>query len=378
MAKKTQKAKEPVRIRFKELADGNKSIYLDTYHDGKRSYEFLKLYIVPERTPLDKEQNKATMQAANAIKSQRIIELANGDAGIRDTSTSKMLLSDWMEHYLQTKADKSQGLHYQIGYTAKRLKEYKSDRVRLCDVDKAFCMGFLDYVANTYRNPRNGQPLSKYAQKTYYRCLNCALNAAVRAELIQKNPMDLVDTDRKPKLPESKRVHLTIEEVKKLIATDCKDETTKRAFLFCCFCGFRFSDASRLTWGDLYFTNGHAKLDIRQKKTDEPIYQPLNDEAVKWLPERGDASDDDPIFSKLRNQTANKVLKQWVKDAGIKKHVTFHVSRHSNATNLLTLGADIYTVSKLLGHKDVRTTEIYAKIIDKKKEEAVNLFNGIF
>ena len=96
------------------------------------------------------------------------------------------------------------------------------------------------------------------------------------------------------------------------------------------------------------------------------------------MPERGDASDDDPIFSKLRNQTANKVLKQWVKDAGIKKHVTFHVSRHSNATNLLTLGADIYTVSKLLGHKDVRTTEIYAKIIDKKKEEAVNLFNGIF
>ena len=67
-----------------------------------------------------------------------------------------------------------------------------------------------------------------------------------------------------------------------------------------------------------------------------------------------------------------ETIKEWTKKAGIEKHVTFHTSRHTYATWMLSKGIDIYTVSKLLGHKNLRTTEVYAKIIDETKENAVN------
>ena len=84
------------------------------------------------------------------------------------------------------------------------------------------------------------------------------------------------------------------------------------------------------------------------KKTKEPIYLPLSPEALKWMSERGG------------------------------KRCSYHTSRHTFATMMLTLGADLYTVSKLLGHADVKMTQVYAKIINKKKDEAVNLVNGLF
>ena len=114
------------------------------------------------------------------------------------------------------------------------------------------------------------------------------------------------------------------------------------------------------------------------KKTQKTLYLPLSNEALKWMPERGEAKDTDKVFH-LPNQTyINMVLKVWAANSGIAKTVTFHTARHTFATMMLTLGADIYTTSKLLGHTQVKTTQIYAKIVDKKKDEAVNLTDGIF
>lgn len=78
------------------------------------------------------------------------------------------------------------------------------------------------------------------------------------------------------------------------------------------------------------------------------------------------------------NQYIGKILTNWAALAGIKKHVTFHVSRHTFATMALTAGSDIYTISKLLGHSYVKTTQIYAKVVDRKKEEAVDLMSKLF
>ena len=100
------------------------------------------------------------------------------------------------------------------------------------------------------------------------------------------------------------------------------------------------------------------------------------DEALKWMPEREDKAADDHVFSLPSN--INQYLKPWAEAAGITKRFTFHTARHTFATMMLTLGADLYTVSKLLGHTSVRMTQVYAKIINQKKDEAVNLVNGLF
>ena len=98
--KKKIKEKSPVSLRFKKLANGGYSLYLDIYTNGKRYYEFLKLYLVEETTDEARVRNVNTMTAANAIKSQRILEIANGKANIKNKSNlAKVLLSDWMEHY---------------------------------------------------------------------------------------------------------------------------------------------------------------------------------------------------------------------------------------------------------------------------------------
>lgn len=378
--KKELKAKEPIKLRFKELVNGNKSIYLDCYVNGKRTYEFLKMYIVPEASQTAKVQNQNTLQAANAIKAQKLQDLYNGEAGLsKSKGKGKMLLLDWMAIYQADQAKKGKKDNWQISFTIKLLTAYKGTKVRLLDVDKAFCLGYLDYIQNVYVNPRNGENLKPVTAQNYYRVLNCALNAAIRAEVITQNPFSKVGSTDKIKVPESPREYLTIDEVKRMIATDCPRPEIKQAFLFSCFCGLRISDIETLLWKDICKDGNQYRIDKVMIKTGQPLYLPLSTAALKWMPERGTQAADAYVFDLPKGSNIrNKVVQDWAAAANITKHVTFHVARHTFATMMLTLGADLYTTSKLLGHTDVQTTQIYAKIVNQKKDEAVNLVNGIF
>ena len=134
-----------------------------------------------------------------------------------------------------------------------------------------------------------------------------------------------------------------------------------------------------LTWEKVFkIENDIYQVEIKQQKTGETLYLPLSDNAMRWLPDRGSSLESANVFS-LPNSTTTieKYLGIWAADAGIKKHVTFHVARHTNATLMIYFGADIYTVSKLLGHTNVRTTQVYAKIVDESKRKAVNLIPDI-
>ena len=130
--------------------------------------------------------------------------------------------------------------------------------------------------------------------------------------------------------------------------------------------------------GDIH-TDDEGKKLIRytQHKTRKHEYLQVSDEILKFLPDRCGAKDNDTIFILSTNSNTNYALQSWALAAGITKRVTFHVGRHTNATLLLSRGAPIETVSKLLGHSDIRTTQIYAKVIDKKKREAVSLLDGL-
>ncbi len=377
MARKV-KLKEPVKIRFRELADDTKSIYLDIYKDGVRRYEFLKLYLHPGRSEAVRKRNAATLAAAENLKSKRVIEMTNNQAGIPNTGQrSKMLLSDWMRLFYESQIRKGVKGQKLLLTATKVLKQY-APKARMRDVNKEFCLGYIDFLRNTYKGRLEGG-LTPYGAISYFGMLRTALNAAVRAQVIVENPINRLTQADKIKMPESQRVYLTIDEVKMLIATPCQKDIVRRAFLFACYCGMRLSDVSSLRWRDLSKDGDQWRACIVMRKTSAPLYLPLSNQALKWMPERGDAADDDLVFAALpRESGILPVIKKWAKDAGIAKNVNFHTSRHTFATMLLTLGADIYTVSKLLGHTNVKTTQIYAKIVNKKKDDAVSLVDNIF
>lgn len=376
--RKATRLKEPVKVRTKKLADGSESYYLDIYVDGKRSYEFLKLYLLPEINPMIKEQNRATKAAVEAIKSKRIIELTHSKAGLKKTSIrSKMLLDDWMETYLAEQERKGvRGL--KLLRTVCRMLPLYRKKVRMQEIDKEWCLDFIDWIQHTYKT-RWGKPLSPKSTADYVGYFSTTLNAAVRAEVIPENPFMTLAATERIKVPESKREYLTIDEIKVLIDTECPREDVKRAYLFSCYCGLRLSDVYALRWKDIILDGEQYRMSTVMKKTTTPIYLPLSRHAIRWLPERNGEGDELKIFDGLPAEpNINKVLAKWVETAKIAKKITYHTSRHTFATMMLTLGADLYTVSKLLGHANVKTTQIYAKIVDSKKVEAVNLVDSVF
>jgi len=381
--KKQIKAKEPVRIRFKELANGNKSIYLDCYKDGKRSYEFLHLYLIPEMDAASKTANANTMDAATVIKGERIKAIVNGEAGIKDFSAkAKILVLDWCDEYKKIQERKRVHTPMSIDELKRMLAEYhkvsrRGDKVMMRDVDKDYCLQFIDFLRNTHVSPRTHQHLKPVTAYNYCTCITCVLNAAVRRGVIASNPFYLVEQSERIKAPDSQRAYLTKDEVKKLIQTPCTHDIVKRAYLFACYCGLRISDVEALTWDKLEKDGEQWHLSLTMKKTQEPLYLPLNKQALKWMPDRNNAKPTERIFAELPcSAYVNILLLQWAKDAGITKHITFHTARHTFATLSLKLGADLYTVSKLLGHSDVKVTEVYAKIVDEEKNQAVNNFDN--
>ncbi len=371
--KKPQKVKEPIRLRMKDLSNGSKSLYLDIYRNGKRTYEYLKMYLIPETDSNARRQNEITITAANAIKSKRIIELTSGEAGIVN-HVDKVYLLDWMQTYKEYQEKRGKKGISQIKIVTKLLKDYAGERFTMDRIDLSFCQGYIDYMLTSYRP--NGKRIAASTRNTYYQIFNGALNAAVRAKHLLRNPFNEMEKSEKPKMPESVRSYMTIEEVRALIATPIHNEKVKNAYLFSCFCGLRISDIIGLKWKDVFMDNGQYRLAVAMQKTKEPIYLPLSNEALKWMPKRGDKSADEYVF-KLPS-SINQILKPWAEAAGITKQFSFHTARHTFATMMLTLGADLYTVSKLLGHTSVRMTQVYAKIINKKKDDAVNLTNGLF
>ena len=385
--KKIQKAKEPIKLRYKKLANGNTSLYLDCYKNGQRSYEFLRLYLVPENSMADTIANKNTLQAAMAIKTERLQEIINGEAGLASSSKGKILLTDWVLEVgkRKAKAGRKTMTHYEA--TNIYIKETKGgDRIMLKDTNRDFCLRFIETLATSNSHlmvrgklKEQSKKLKQNTQELYSTTLSAALNEAVRDGIIKKNPMTEISPEDKPRRIDSDREFLNQDELRKLAATPCKIEDLKRAFIFGCFCGLRISDIRALTWKKIVKVNGKDFLYLRMEKTLKNLMLPLSNAAKEWLPERKGAANDDRIFAGIpqNSGTIKYYLDKWIQAAGVTKHVTFHVSRHTFATLELTLGADLYTVSKLLGHTRVGTTQIYAKVIDKKKEEAVNLMDSI-
>lgn len=370
------KGKEPVRLRRRKLVDGSTSLYLDIYYKGRRQYEFLKLYLIPERTAADRQRNAQTLTFANTIKSQRVVDLQASAHGLMAPNTGGHLpLLEYLQTQQQEYIDRgSRSYAGQIRGLIRHLQNFGASHSRMEDVDRRFIEDFIFYLRRGGHG--GGRALRETSQKTYLNALSVLLERAVRAGFISKNPVQEVSTTDRPQGRYRPRSFLTLQEVQQLAATPCRHEDIKRAFLFSCFCGLRYSDIRALKWGNICTaSDGRQQVEVVQTKTQEAVYLPLSDNAVAFLPPRGEV--EALVFSLPRATSTNDALRRWVADAGIEKHVSFHVARHTCATLLLTFGADLYTVSKLLGHSNVQTTQIYAKVVDEKKRAAVDLVPAI-
>lgn len=377
--KKKLKIKEPIRLRAKKIKNGNQSLYLDFYAHGQREYEFLRLYIVPEHTSEDKNRNKQNLQLANAIKAKRIVELQNEEYGF---SIASGKVKESFLDYIDAFALGKKKAYRQLARSLKRhLVNYKGNKILFCHINKRFLCGFARYLntadAGGNISLRSKKPLSQGSQWNYFNMLSLLLNKARREGIIPLNPMQELAPEDRPQRAEPKKTFLTLGEVRRLAKTAVAREEVKRAFLFACLCGLRFSDVKRLAWSNLQEdSEGNVIAEIVQQKTGGLLYLPISAEALKLLP--GGAGGSGPVFPTLPEASyTTKILKQWAKRAGIAKNVTFHVARHTFATLGLTYGAELYTISKLLGHTSIKVTQIYADIINEKKRAAVNAIPSI-
>lgn len=257
----------------------------------------------------------------------------------------------------------------------KHLQRYCDEGTTFRDITPDWIEGFKSFLNTTgkdlhkYSDGKLVKPLSQNSKVSYFNKLRACINQAFEDRIIPINPLRSVEGFKQE---ETERVFLTFEEVKELAKTPCRNDVLKRAFLFSCLTGLRKSDIERLRWKDVQQFGEFTRINFTQKKTGGRQYLDINDQAVTLMGERG--RDNELVFSGFKYSSYTLVeLFKWCTKAGIKKDVTFHAGRHTFAVLMITEGVDLFTVSKLLGHKDLKTTQIYAKVIDQKRQEAVSM-----
>jgi integrase len=363
-----------VTLRKKPISKGRTSLYLDYYpaiphpDTGKPTRrEFLGLYLFNRpKTPADKEQNAETIELGETIRAKRQIEVQAGAYGF----LSKKILNTCFVAYCEQLASTRTGsnkdgwdsaLHY--------LRDFTGGTLKLSDLTPKKCRDFRTYMMAA-PSQRNEELLAINSTVSYFNKFKAALKQAYKDGLISTDLSTKVD-GIKPE--ETRREYLTLSELQALVVTELPDlPVLKRAALFSALTGLRYSDIEALTWGQIQHDplSGYM-IGFRQEKTEGVEYMPVSEQAILLLGERmGSTQSVLPGLSYSSHW--NKILKRWVKDAGITKPITFHSFRHTFATLQLSLGTDIYTVSKMLGHRELKTTQIYAKIVDQSKRDAAD------
>ena len=353
-----------VKLRARKSSSGKFSFYLEEFPENtkkkkkdNRKRTNLKLYYWGKENT--KGKDKQSLEEATATLFERHNTLRKKNGNIVDEKRNETSLIEYFETLVQKKYKTDKSWKHTLNY----LKEFFKYDVPFYELAEKHCEEFRDYLLNHPKlNSRN-------TVHTYFAKVKACLNFAVKDNYIVKNPAQFL----KVKKQETFREYLELEEMKLLDRTLCKSDQTKRAFLFTCFTGLRISDIKKLRWDEIR----DNYLIYRSQKTDRVEKMKLHGRALKILAEQRAYQTEIRSFSKkvfklISDNHSGQQIKQWAKDAGINKKITWHSGRHTFATLNLTAGNDIFTTSKLLGHKDVKVTQIYAKLIDTKKDEAID------
>lgn len=356
-----------VTVRQKPMSNGSKMrLYLDIYRSKNERYKEkleLWLYTNPSST-IERTHNTNTRNKANQISAKRTLEIQDNFYGMKSAQGK---YRDFVHYFeMLTRKRESSGINFNHWFsTYKHLKEYSISqkcRPSFHQINKEWLEDFKEYLL---------ERISQNSAASYFNILRHGIHEAMRDKLISEDPLRYVQS---PKTVEAIRDYLTIDELRMLAQTPCKEELYKRAFIFGCFTGLRISDMLKLKWKEVKYNDEVGyHIVYKQQKTQLNHILPISEQALDLLGDR--QNDEDFVFQGLTySDRHNRMLKHWALDAGIRKNVTFHIARHTFATLQLSNGTDLYTVCKLLGHRKVSTTQIYAKIIDETKRRAVDNF----
>ena len=367
-----------IKIRQKpQRSTGKTSLVLEYYYgytrddEGRikhrRKFETLEYYLYTDpKNKLERDHNKVNLEMAEKVKAKRLLAEQNEQYGFAVKYKIRTNLVEYIKGLIEQRKE-SPGNWGNWDSALKHLVAYAGTNTTFEMVDKKFVEGFKTYLAKQAKTKSN-TALSTNSQSSYFLKLKAALNRAVEEGIIPHSPAMSV---KPAHIEDVHREYLTFDELQRLAKTECPYPVLKDAFLFSCLTGMRWSDINKLTWAEVQEFDGGTRIVFRQKKTKGLEYLDIAGQAVRYMGQRGKA--DERVFAGLKYSAwHNLALREWCLKAGITKHITFHCGRHTFAVLQLSLGTEIYTVSKLLGPRELKTTQVYAQIMDAKKREAVN------
>ena len=370
-----------VKLREKKISGNRQSLYLDFYpaiphpETGEPTRrEFLGLYLFDKaKNPIDKQHNKETLQLAEQIRQKKENHL-NKPEIYTGYEREQLKIKEQGElnfvTYFKSLADKRKASNHDNWVSAYNyLEKFTKGNLKFADLNEKFCNEFKEFLLTTKSNKSRKTTLAKNSAVSYFNKLKATLKQAYKDGYLQSDLNAKIDPIKQA---ETRRNFLTIEELNSLVKTECNNPLLKRAALFSALTGLRFSDIKNLVWGEIHHSveNGYS-IQFTQQKTKGVEVLPISEQAYSLLGERKEPTD--KVFEGLTYSAyENKHLYQWIGAAGITKNITFHCFRHTFATLQLSHGTDIYTVSKMLGHRELKTTQIYAKIVDDTKRKAAN------
>ena len=379
-----------ITLRQKPLENDNMSLYLDIYDGGKRKFEFLSLYLLPEVDAETKARNEATLERAHQIRAERILHPETiPEVGhqtvipeIPDDESPEVM--DWIATYIEWmegNTDYSKSNVMQTQYLQKRMEEFLAKKRRphitLQQFGKDWFKAFFlwlknDYVPQKYVR-KDAKPLNDGSLHSVQQRIVAVFNKAVKTGKINANPFYQLDKqDYFPKPKTTHKAFLTPDELKAFMASDEKSPgvaETQRAFGFACLTGLRISDIRALRWSDIKQNEETQTLVIVQKKTKAMNAVPICTTAKAWMPERGK---DDLVFHLPAKANMDAALKRIAKKVGIEKNISFHTARHTFGTLVQAVTGNIETTKKLLGHKSLKSTAVYADVLTEEKVKAID------
>ena len=404
MAKLENKSKDNPRLEQRLLADGQISLYLEyylgrqsepvldeagdpvLYDSGKmkgkpkfkvnhiRRKENLNLYLVANpRTPLERQQNKETLELAKKIRFEKGQQLLESVEGYRLKKDRDINFLDYFQSYIDSYTKKDIRM---LNIALSRFKDFLKEtpeynkfmkRIKPEQITRDMVEAYTEYLQT--RSVGEGA-------KSIYARFKKVIKYAVEHDVMAKNPCTgiVIKVDEQ----QLKKDVLSMDEIQTLIATHYEHENPniRRAFIFCLYCGLRFCDVKDLTFKNVDYSNKLLRFEQNKTKghsAKSGVVIPLNDGLLKLIGEPTDSGNrDEVIFPLPTYEACLKAVGRWVKRAGIEKHISWHCARHSFAVNILNNGANIKTVASLLGHSGLKHTEKYTRAIDSLKQEAIN------